>query len=330
MLLDLHVHQLTKGMFNLDDHWGPFWENGTMRIGKWVLGSKRQGAALDELLATRWAPEPRIDAMNKAGHDKWVVSMPLHMVMYHTDPAFGIRHANVVNDSLAEFCATNPDRLFFWAQAPLQDPPAAAKEIDRAVNELGAKGLSMGGANFGGREADDPALFPVWEKLCELDLPVFCHGYNQSVTWGDKADTDRYDTTSIIGMNSDEALFYWYLTNGGVLDQFPDLRVIITHGGGFVPFQLGRFDATNQTMAPDSKNKKPLHEYHKNFFYDLDVQSPIMRRAIIDEVGIDQVVYGDNFGGADLHDYDLTDGMGLDQAQREQIRSTNPSRLVRL
>jgi aminocarboxymuconate-semialdehyde decarboxylase len=328
MLFDLHVHQLTKGMFNLDDRWGPFWDNGTLRIGKWVLGTKRAGILdLDENIEKMWAPAPRIKAMDDAGHDKWVVSIPSHMVMYHTDPAFGVRHAQTVNDSLAEYCATNPDRFYFWAHAPLQDPQSAAKELDRAVTQLGAKGLEMGGANFGGLEADDPALDPVWEKICELGVPVFCHGYNQSVGW-DEPMNDPYDTTSIIGMNSDEALFYWYVCNGGVLDRFPDLKLLITHGGGFVPFQLGRFEATNLTMAPDSKNKKPFTEYRKNFYYDLDIHSPIMRRAIIDAVGIDQVVYGDNFGGADGHRVDLTDKLGLTDDQREQIRSTNVLKLV--
>lgn len=331
MLIDLHAHQLLKGMFNQDDHWGPFWDQGTLRIGDWRLGTKRDAApTLDAILEERWAPEPRLAAIDAAGIDKMVLSMPLHMVNYHTEIDFATRFATNVNDSLAEFCAVNPDRFFFWAHAPLQDPQAAAKELDRAVTQLGAQGLMMGARNFGGREVYDPAMRPIWEKVSELGCMIFVHGYNQSVTWGEKACDDPFDTTSIVGMNSDETLFYWYLTNGGVLDEFPDLKIMITHGGGFVPFQLGRFNMTNKTMAPDSKNKKDLLEYNPNFFYDLDIHSPFMRRAIIDEVGVSQVLYGDNFSGSDVHEGDLTDGLGLSAEDQERIRSKNALPLLRL
>ncbi|MCW2608077.1 MAG: amidohydrolase [Frankiales bacterium] len=329
MLIDLHAHQLTMDMFNQHEKWGPFWENGSLRIGNWKLGSKRNAPPLEEFIENRWSPEPRLAAIDAAGIDKIVVSMPLHMVGYHYEAEFANRFAKTANDSMAEFCSHNPDRFFFWAHAPLQDPVAAAKELERAVTELGAQGLMMGARNFGGREADDPAFRVLWEKVSELDCMIFVHGYNQSVTFGEDC-TDRYDTTSIVGMNSDETLFYWYLTNGGVLDDFPDLKVLITHGGGFTPFQLGRFAMTNKTMAPDSKNKKDLLEYNKNFFYDLDIHSPYMRRAIIDEVGVSQVLYGDNFSGADIHEGDLTDGLGLSLEDRDAIRYKNALPMLRL
>ena len=311
-------------MLDQHDHWGPFWDQGTLRVGDWRLGTtSTEAPSRDEWLANKWGPETRVAEADAAGVDKFVFTMPFHLVMYHAEPEFATRFASGVNDGLAEYCTAVPDRFFFWAHIPMQDPQAAAKEAERAVTQLGAKGVSMGGSNFGGGvEADDPKLYPVWEKVSELGVPIFVHGYNQSVNWGKDAMNDRYDTTSIVGMNSDETLFYWYMTNGGVLDDFPDLKVLITHGGGFVPFQLGRFAATNLTMAPDSKNKKPLGEYNKNFYYDLDIESAIMRKAIVDEVGVDHVLYGSNFGGADTHG-DLTAGMDLPEADLEKIRSGN-------
>jgi aminocarboxymuconate-semialdehyde decarboxylase len=87
---------------------------------------------------------------------------------------------------------------------------------------------------------------------------------------------------------------------------------------------------TNKTMAPDSRNKKDLLEYNPNFFYDLDIHSPYMRRAIIDEVGVSQVVYGDNFSGSDVHEGDLTDGLGLSEDDQERIRSKNAIPMLRI
>ncbi|WP_109526633.1 MULTISPECIES: amidohydrolase family protein [Nocardia] len=329
MLIDLHAHQLLEGQFNQHEKWGPFWDGG-LRIGDWKLGSKRQAPQRLEEMLERWQPEPRLAALDAAGIDKMIFSMPLHMVGYHYEREFAIRYAQTTNDSMAEFCTHGPDRFYFWAHAPLQDPVAAARELERAVTELGAQGLMMGARNFGGLEVHDPEFRPLWEKVSELDCMVFVHGYNQSVTWGEKACDDPFDTTSIVGMNSDETLFYWWLTNGGVLDEFPDLKILITHGGGFVPFQLERFNATNKTMAPDSRNKKDLIEYNPNFFYDLDIASPHMRRALVGEVGVEQVVYGDNFSGADTHEGDLTSGMGLDEADRDKIRFENALPLLKL
>jgi aminocarboxymuconate-semialdehyde decarboxylase len=324
MLIDLHAHQLTKEMFNQDPHWGPFWDAGTLRIGDWSLGTTRPGApGLDQLYEERWRPDVRAESFRQAGIDKVVLSMPAHMVNYHTEPEFGVRFASAVNDSLSAYCESDRQLFHFWAHVPAQDPKAAAAELERAVTQLGASGLQMGGANFGGREVSDPEFRPLWEKACELGALIFVHGYNQSVTWGKDAMKDPYDTTSIVGMNSDETLFFWHLVNGGVLDDFPELKVYITHGGGFVPYQLWRFNETNKTMAPDSKNKKDVVEYGANFYYDLDIHHPAMRRAVVEVVGADHLLYGDNFSGADSHTGDLTGEFGLPEADREKIRSGN-------
>ncbi|WP_432198188.1 amidohydrolase family protein [Streptomyces sp. bgisy027] len=330
MLLDLHAHQLTTEMFNKHPHWGPFWENGTLRIGDWTLGTTNPEApTIEQIYEERWTPELRLESFRKAGIDKAVLSMPFHMVNYHTEPEFAIRFAQEVNDSLAAYCAGDPEVFKYWAHVPAQDPKAAAAELERTVTRFGASGISMGGANFGGKEVSDASFRPLWEKLCELDVMVFVHGYNQSVTWGEKASTDPYDTTSIVGMNHDETLFFWHLVNGGVLDDFPQLKIYITHGGGFIPYQLWRFNETNKTMAPDSKNKKDVIEYASNFYYDLDVHHPAMRRAVTEIVGVDHLLYGDNFSGSDSHVGDLTDGFGLSEADRERIRSGNALRLLK-
>jgi aminocarboxymuconate-semialdehyde decarboxylase len=331
MLIDLHGHQLTRGMFNRDDDIGPAWENGTIRVGKWILGSKVQhGGTLDDILDQMMGHEPRLKAMDELGVDMLVVSLPSHLTNYWTAPDFNVAYAAAVNEELANYCSEKPERFKFWAHLPMQDPQASVKELDRAVTQLGAVGAGLGGANFGGLEFYSPEFFPLWEKLCELDVPVFVHGYNQSVTWGDRANDDPFDTTSIIGMCYDEARCFWYLVCGGVLDHFPQMKVYITHGGGYVPYQLGRFNETLKTMAPDSKNKKDADEYLGNFYFDPLVHSTAMRRAIADVIGVDQLLYGDNFGGADSIRFDLTQDLGLSDTDREKIRSGNAKQLLRL
>jgi aminocarboxymuconate-semialdehyde decarboxylase len=334
MWIDLHVHHVERAMLNLDGHWGPTYEGGRMRIGHWILGTKRPmvlppGADGNDVSAARFTPERRLAKMDELGMDKVVLAIPAHMYMYWTEPEFNVRFSTVANDSFAAYCETNPDRFYFWAHVPMQDPAAAVREAQRAF-ALGAKGICLGGANFGGREIHDRAFYPLWEQLCEHAAPIFVHGYNQSVTWGDQAMDDPFDTTSILGMNSDETKLFWYMINGGVLDDFPDLRVYITHGGGFVPYQLGRFAATNKTMAPDSKNRKAVDEYRDNFYFDVEVHEIPMRNAIVEVIGADHLLYGDNFNGADGIDWDLTEGMDLSPEDREKIRGGNAMRLLGL
>jgi predicted TIM-barrel fold metal-dependent hydrolase len=274
-------------------------------------------------------PEGRLAAMDKFGQDIQVISLPSHYYMYWADPEWTIGYARRVNEANAQYCSAAPERLHFWAHAPLQDGVASAKELDHAIGQLGAKGLAMAGDNLGdGKHANDESLFPVWEKLCEYDLPVWVHGYNQSVNWPDPT-TEQFGTTAIIGMCHDDTQLFWYLVVGGVLDRFPDLKVVITHGGGMVPYQIGRLENTSAVLG-DRKNAKPLREYLQNFWFDPLIESVTMRQAMVEEIGPDHLVYGDNFMGSDGIRENLLDDLELSPEDREKISSINAKRVLKL
>jgi aminocarboxymuconate-semialdehyde decarboxylase len=322
-------------MMDLDPHWGPSWV-GTLKVGDWYLGTKKlpdlaQATEADrrgDAIFDRMGHEFKRQLMAKLGVDILVISVPAHMYMYWTGE-FGIRFAKTTNDEFAAYCAEDPQHFLWWAHLPLAYPDQAAQELERAVG-MGAVGFSCGGANFGGLDLHSPEMDVLWAKVAELDVPIFVHGYNQSVTWGKNAMDDPFDTTSILGMCYDEARAFWHLINGGVLDRFPSLRFYITHAGGFTPYQLERFALTNETMAPDSVNKRPFLEYMENFYFDPQAHSAAFRRAIVEEIGVDRLVYGTNFMGSDQIDFDLTDGIGLSDEDREKIKSGNAIKLLKL
>jgi predicted TIM-barrel fold metal-dependent hydrolase len=342
MLIDLHAHNLLPDMFDHDPHWGPFFVAGeggrwNIRIGDWVLDlvtpedkeqaqSGRVPSKKAGLAGIPSDPLARLEKMDAAGIDRMVLSLPAHMYMYWTAPEVNISYARKVNDANAAYSDTS-DRLDFWAHLPLQDPTASVTELERAVIDLGALGVAMGGANFGGLEVDDEAMWPVWEKACELRVPLFVHGHNQSCSWGTRAASERYELTSIVGFPHDETALFWNFICGGVLDRFPDLKIYITHGGGYVPYQLGRLEGTNEVLG-DRKNRQPLREYMPNFWFDPLVHSLSMRKAIVDVIGVDRLVYGDNFGGSDGVREDLTDNLGLSPEDTEKIRSGNALSLI--
>jgi predicted TIM-barrel fold metal-dependent hydrolase len=346
MLINLHCHQPLLNVLNQHPHWGPFWEFDDegffhLRVGKWTLGmtsTKEHRAAVkggafkkmdtQTFFAENFTPAKRVAQMDAKGVDKLVISHPSHWYMYWTEHDFAVRYASLVNDELARFCSAFPERLYWWAHLPMQNPTACVREAERAIR-MGARGFGIGGANFGGLELDDHTYYPLWEKACELNVPFFVHGYNQSGSWGDKADTEKYDVTAIVGMPYDETRCFWNLVCGGVLDDFPNLRIYITHGGGYVPYQLGRLEGTNHNLS-DKKNKKLVSEYLENFYFDPLVHALPMRRAIVDVIGADHLLYGDNFGGMDGVRDDLTAGIGLSETDREKIRWRNASKLLKI
>jgi predicted TIM-barrel fold metal-dependent hydrolase len=344
MLIDLHAHAPHPGFYNLHPHWGPFFETGEdgnvrLRVGHWVLtlGSPEVRALAkigkapkaEEYLEAGRTPAVRLAQMDAAGQDVQVVSVPSHCYMYWADQDFTPMFARNANDALAEYCSQSGGRIFAWAQAPMEQPELAAEELRRAVTKLGAVGLGTGGSYINGREFDDPAFDAVWRTMCDLDVPMFVHGYNESVTWGERANEDRFETTSIVGMNYAETRCFWYMTNGGVFDRFPDLKVYITHGGGFVPYQLGRLNQTNPHLDV-SYNKKPLIDYIGNFWFDLELHELPMRQALLEVIGADRLLYGTNFNGSDFVRHDLTDGLRISDADLQKIRSQNAIELLHL
>lgn len=336
MLIDLHGHHFTPGMMDLHPHWGPSWTNGTLKVGDWYLGTKKAPELTevnkDELksdaIFERFGHDFRRGVMEKLGVDVLVISVPTHMYMYWTGD-FGIEFARTTNDEFARYVEADPAHFQWWAHLPMHEPAAAAKELERAV-AMGAVGFSCGGGNFGGLYLHSPEMDVLWSTVAELGVPVFVHGYNDSMTWGARAMEDPFDTTTIIGMLYDDARAFWHLISGGVLDRFPSLRFYITQAGGFVPYQLGRIAETNTTMAPNALNARPVVEYLESFWFDPQIHNPVMRRAMVEMMGVDRLVYGTNFMGSDQIDFDLTDGIGLSDADRERIKSSNAISLLRL
>ena len=335
MLIELHSHHMTPKMFEVDDPRAPHWKGREMVIGSWVLRQKKfpemQQIAADEpgsKIFERMDHEFRREMMAGLGIDVVVVSnTPL--TYYYWAGDFGVRYATIVNDELARWCAEDPSTFLWWAQLPMHDPPAAAKELERAVG-LGAVGFMSGGAELGGRDLHDPEMDVLWAKMAELDVPMFVHGAPLACEWQDPSRPDPFDTTIALGYMYDESRAFWHLVCGGVLDRFPTLKVYLTHAGGFIPYHLERVAMLDQTLAPDAVNERPVIEYMRNFWFDPMIHNDGMRRALVDIIGVDRMIYGSNMGGSDQIAFDLTDRIGLTDAEREQIKSKNAIELLNL
>jgi aminocarboxymuconate-semialdehyde decarboxylase len=333
MIIDAHAHHIQPRMLGFESARG--FEFATDSPAKQrvsttdrPLPGTRDGTA--EEAVGRSSPmewmeaSNRLQQMDERGIDKAVISIPAHAYMYHTQD-FGTRWCRMVNDEFAEYCAQAPDRLYWWAPLPLQDPGEALAELDRAVS-LGARGINTGGVNFGGLEFHSEELLPVWQRCAELDVPIYIHGHNQSITWTDPT-KDGFRTTAVLGACHDEAAAFWNLICGGVLDKARNLTIYITHGGGLVPYQIGRFAQANSTLS-DGRNKKPFLDYLDHFYFDTLIHDPIMRQAVLDSIGADRLLYGTNFNGTDQIPGYLLEGMKISEEDEAKICYRNAATLL--
>jgi 2,3-dihydroxybenzoate decarboxylase len=201
----------------------------------------------------------RLKQMDDAGIDMVILSQSGPGVQAEADTARAIFQAKENNDFLAAQIARHPTRYAGFAHLPMQDPRAAAQELERAMNTLKFKG-SMVNGHTNGVYYDDPAYDPFWEMMQELDAPLYLHPANAfrdpysvnghpelaGATWGWGVET---------GTHALRLLF------GGVFDRFPKLKVIIGHMGEGLPFLRWRFDSRFAVYPHGVKLKRKPSEY---------------------------------------------------------------------
>jgi aminocarboxymuconate-semialdehyde decarboxylase len=282
---------------------------------------RRDPAAAREI-ALKWRqqlsdPVLRLHEMDELGIDIMGVTTSPFYYLYWAEPEIGVPFARVQNEALAKYCSTDPRRLFFMATLPLQDIAASVEEAEHAVGTLHARAVNIGGGNLAGRELDDPELEPVLACIEALGVPLFIHPYPTTLAGGER---HRLGMDAILEYLYQESLAVGTLIYGGVLDKFPGLKVCITHGGGFVPYQFGRLEVFAGPKA--SKAVRPIRDYLDRFYFDTLVHDLPARRFLYEFMGPDHLFVGDNFKGADSADgFAMVDELNLHPEEAEQIKS---------
>ncbi len=183
-----------------------------------------------------WDIERRLQDMDAAEVDMHVLSATPQTYLYEQDAALSAACAALQNDQIAKLVKAHPDRFLGIATLPMQAPDKAADELRRAVRVLGLRG-AMIGSHVQGRNLDDPALEPLWAAAAELDVVLMIHPVKP-------AGADRiksYYLVNLVGNPLDTTIAAACLVFGGVMERHPKLKILLVHGGGFVPYQAGRF-----------------------------------------------------------------------------------------
>jgi aminocarboxymuconate-semialdehyde decarboxylase len=233
-------------------------------------------------------PTAKLSAMDRKGIDLSVLSPPPPLFYYWADPEKGSDIARQVNDGIAEFVATNLERFRGMATVPMQDAEKAVEELERAVAEHGFRAVEIG-TSVEGRQLTEEAFRPVLERASELGVLVLTHPYYV----GAKEGLRNYYLTNLIGNPYDSTLMVANLMFGGVLDELPDLKICVAHGGGFAPYQIGRLEH-GYKVRPETRarSKTPPGELLRRLFFDTLTFNPLSLRYLVDLVGREQVVLG--------------------------------------
>jgi len=142
-----------------------------------------------------------------------------------------------------------------------------------------------------GRELDDPAFFPLWERIDDLELPVFLHPLN--VIGAQRL--GPYYLANLLGNPYDTGVAAARLIIGGVLDRFPKLSVCLPHAGGTLPYLIGRLDRGQKVRRELKHMKRKPSAYLRRFTYDTISHAPEPLRYLIDLVGADRVMIGSDY-----------------------------------
>lgn len=228
MVIDVHAHLYPRPFMELLAAQGP-------AHGASLTDDSPPTLCFEGIKFWRYAPafhDPalRLEQMDAAGVDRQVLSLGPPMV-YWAPPALGLALARVFNDEIAKVVRAHPDRFVAFAALPLQHVGLALQELDRAVGDLRLSGVAIG-SNIHGKPLDDPDLAPFWERVEQLDLPVFIHPINPL---GQPAIHD-YRLDLVVGFPMDTTIAAARLIYSGIMARHPRLRVCLAHLGGALPF----------------------------------------------------------------------------------------------
>jgi aminocarboxymuconate-semialdehyde decarboxylase len=232
----------------------------------------------------------------------------------------------MLNDTLAAWCADNSDRFAWIGSVPLIDAEAAAVELERA-GTLGACGVIIS-SNIENTNLGELALDAFWRKAEALAMPVLIH----PVLVGPAPRAAKFGLAQVAQYTFDTTLGVGSLLMSGVLDRFPRLKLVLSHGGGAYPYLAGRFDIMHRRMdraAQGDVAAKMPSAYATQMAYDSIVHAPKALRFLIEVAGLDNVVLGTDysFPPADMEPLALLRSAGLSAAEVKAIADDNPRRV---
>jgi aminocarboxymuconate-semialdehyde decarboxylase len=291
-----------------------------------LVGKGRQGLPP----RAKWTPEERLADMDSLGVDVHVVSTYVGFYNYQFDAPVALATSREINDEISGMTKRWPKRFAGLGTVPMQDVKAAVGELERCMVQLGLKGVEIND-HINGRTLDEPEFRPFWKAAEEMQALVFFHQAGETLV---SARSKRYHLPNTIGNLVDRAVTFATLVHGGVMDAYPNLKIVLGHGGGYTCYGIGRMDHGWQARAEARTNiSQPPSAYLRKFYYDCIVYTEEALRFLIDSVGADRVVFGTDWPYDMALDWPVAWVLGmksLTTEEKDAILWKNLERLLKL
>lgn len=288
MIIDCHGHYTTAPQA-LED-----WRNAQVAaLGNPSAGPKPSDLKISDDELRESVETNQLKLMNERGLDMTIFSPRASFMAHHIgDFETSSTWAAICNELCYRVSQLFPDRFIGAAmlpQSPGVDPKSCIPEMERCINEYGFVGINLNPDPSGGHWKEPPLTdrhwYPIYEKMVELDIPAMIH-----VSTSCNA---CFHTTGAHYLNADTTAFM-QLLQGDLFKDFPELRFIIPHGGGAVPYHWGRFRGLADMM------KKPMLDQHlmNNIYFDTCVYHQPGIDLLTDVIDTKNVLFASEMIGA--------------------------------
>jgi aminocarboxymuconate-semialdehyde decarboxylase len=324
--LDIHCHVRCEKAAELVE--------GNEAVSRWFLETaaspRSQEINRQNGVRTRvqgMSAEQRLADMDHMGIDIQAISPAPRQTYYGADPELGLAAARATNDFIAEICGRWPDRFTGLGTVPLQAPELALAELDRLHKSLGFRGIEIM-THVAGGELSAERFRKIFARCEELGLVVFMHpdGFTEPRRF-----FEHY-FANVIGNPLDTTVAVHHLIFGGVLEDCPNLKLVLAHGGGYLPAYSGRIDHAAAARPDCCEHLKRMpSEYLKRLYFDSLVYTRHQVEYLVAQYGADRVLVGTDYP-ADMGEIDpigfIEGAQGLSEPEKAAILGGNAARLL--
>lgn len=235
----------------------------------------------------------RIERRKAEEHvDVDAVMVPAFLWNYHMAPADATAYCRDVNDELAQLERDYPGRVRGFAVLPMQDVDRSLAEIDRAVNQLGLRAFGLG-THVEGRNFDDPDVVRILEAIVGSDAAIMMHPNFFGRIAANRL--SRYYFDNSFGVPLEAGLAIMSIAYSGLMDRCPDARIGVTHGGGWLPYGIGRLLLRTSQGRDGGQLINPPDLYLNRFYYDILVHDEASLELLVRRVGADRLMIGTDY-----------------------------------
>lgn len=288
MKLDLHTHYYPEIYFQIIRETRSEFSFDKDPTGRTII--KHRGARFFGITAPMSDPVRRLEDMDRVGIDIEVLSLSTPNLFF-ADERRQPEVARIINDSYADLIAKHPARFKGFASIPMDAPDHALEELHRAIETLKFNGVILL-SNIRGKPLTSPQYRPFFEEANRMKLCIFLHPMLPANT----EPFAEYVLGPLVGFPFDTTLAVARMCFSGMFREFPEIRWIIAHLGGAVPYLMERLDNGYRDFAECRANIDRLpSEYLKRLYYDTVSFSPYSLGMARDLVGVDHMVMGSDY-----------------------------------